>query len=252
MAGINRLGKGAPKPGTLRPADPNRFKTQDFFSKDAEDDPEYLRHVLEVEQMTAHKSSAILQRGAFDKGDALYLRDEDTKARNAELELRDAELAKFARLRYQVEQATGIGDGPGPPIKRPKISRPRLAPRATGDAAGAAATANVAQGGAVDSGMHAASVIEQAKAPEKTPQVAGGLGLGYESSDDDGSESDDAAAAGAQKSGLKSLPGADVLLKDSVPARQQGLEAEPGSDAQPSDQNGIQLATSSSDDSESS
>jgi hypothetical protein len=48
LQGINRLGKGAAKPGTLRPADPNRFKTEDFFSVEAEDDPEYLRRIVEA------------------------------------------------------------------------------------------------------------------------------------------------------------------------------------------------------------
>lgn len=56
MQGINRLGKGAAKPGTLRPADPNRFKTQDFFSAGA-DDPEYLRSVLEVRLCTTTLAS---------------------------------------------------------------------------------------------------------------------------------------------------------------------------------------------------
>lgn len=49
LQGINRLGKGTAKPGTLRPADPNRFKTEDFFSVDAEQDPEYLRRIVEVQ-----------------------------------------------------------------------------------------------------------------------------------------------------------------------------------------------------------
>lgn len=48
VQGINRLGKGTAKPGTLRPTDPNRFKTEDFFSVEAEGDPEYLRRIVEV------------------------------------------------------------------------------------------------------------------------------------------------------------------------------------------------------------
>lgn len=48
MQGINRFGKAPAKPGTLRPTDPNRFKTEDFFSVDAEEDPEYIRRVVEV------------------------------------------------------------------------------------------------------------------------------------------------------------------------------------------------------------
>ena len=48
MQGINRFGKAPAKPGTLRPTDPNRFKTEDFFSVDDEADPEYIRRVVEV------------------------------------------------------------------------------------------------------------------------------------------------------------------------------------------------------------
>jgi hypothetical protein len=60
LQGINRLGKGAAKPGTLRPADPNRFKTEDFFSVEAEDDPEYLRRIVEV--WICIKLAALIQK----------------------------------------------------------------------------------------------------------------------------------------------------------------------------------------------
>ena len=42
-------------------------------------------------------------RGAFDKGDLLYLRDEAEKQRHAELELRDTELSQFAALKARME-----------------------------------------------------------------------------------------------------------------------------------------------------
>lgn len=41
---------------------------------------------------------------AFDKGDLLYLRDEEEKQRHAELELRDKELNQFAALRAKMER----------------------------------------------------------------------------------------------------------------------------------------------------
>jgi hypothetical protein len=63
LQGINRLGRGTAKPGTLRPTDPNRFKTEDFFSVDAEADPEYIRRVVEVEQLAAHKQGCVTARG---------------------------------------------------------------------------------------------------------------------------------------------------------------------------------------------
>lgn len=42
-------------------------------------------------------------RGAFDKGDLLYLRDEADKQRHAELELRETELSQFAALKARME-----------------------------------------------------------------------------------------------------------------------------------------------------
>lgn len=42
---------------------------------------------------------------AFDKDDALFLRDEAEKARHKEMELRDAEIGKFARLRSELDAA---------------------------------------------------------------------------------------------------------------------------------------------------
>lgn len=40
---------------------------------------------------------------AFDKGDLLYLRDEEEKRRFAEQELRDSELRSFARMRHRAD-----------------------------------------------------------------------------------------------------------------------------------------------------
>ena len=61
---------------------------------------------------------------AFDKNDALYLRDEADKARHDELERRDAELAQFARIRSKVETAAAMEPyDPGPALKRAKIAK---------------------------------------------------------------------------------------------------------------------------------
>ena len=48
VQGINRLGKGPAKPGTMRPADPNKYKTSDFFSEGTEGDKDYQRMVQDV------------------------------------------------------------------------------------------------------------------------------------------------------------------------------------------------------------
>jgi hypothetical protein len=59
---------------------------------------------------------------AFDKNDALFMRDEAEKARHRELEQRDAELARFSRLRSQLDQAAALEVyDPGPAPKRTKI-----------------------------------------------------------------------------------------------------------------------------------
>jgi hypothetical protein len=46
--GINRLGNAPPKPGTLRPPDPNRFKSVDMYAENTEGDIEYQRMVNDV------------------------------------------------------------------------------------------------------------------------------------------------------------------------------------------------------------
>lgn len=61
---------------------------------------------------------------AFDKNDALYLKDEADKARHDELERRDAELAQFARVRSKLDSSSAMEPfDPGPAIKRPKFAK---------------------------------------------------------------------------------------------------------------------------------
>ena len=48
MQGINRLGKAPPRPGSLRPPDPNKYKTENMYSLGGENDAEYLRMVQDV------------------------------------------------------------------------------------------------------------------------------------------------------------------------------------------------------------
>eukprot|EP00892_Ulva_mutabilis_P000973 jgi/Ulvmu1/10877/UM007_0053.1 len=215
MAGINRLGKGSAKPGTLRPTDPNRFKTEDFFSVDAEDDPEYLRRVLEVEQLAVNKTGAVLSKGAFDKNDALYLRDEADKARHDELERRDAELAQFARVKSIADTSAAMEpyDG-GPAVKRPKLAKPRVAIRAAGkvptaptadhggpespdaqqrdqrQSQGPQSTEGPTQGADVGPSAPAGTAPLKDRAPATLTDTVlpAGLGLQYESSSEDGSE----------------------------------------------------------------
>lgn len=89
------MGKAPPKPGTLRPPDPNKYRTVDIFSEGAEGDADYMRMVHDIEEMQ--------QPQVFDKGDLLYLRDEAERQRHAEMELRDMERCRFAALRAKME-----------------------------------------------------------------------------------------------------------------------------------------------------
>lgn len=190
--GINRLGKAPPRPGSLRPPDPNRNRVLDIYSEGTEGDADYMRmvqdvgcptstclsepfsaHVLpslhpclliclcfscrlrtcsrarwagslaeEVGTLAASISRATCTRdstrcwpdalgywracrsctitwwlevapfsgcAAFDKGDLLYLRDEEEKRRFKEEELRDSERAQFLRM----QASSGAGPGPG-------------------------------------------------------------------------------------------------------------------------------------------
>ena len=61
---------------------------------------------------------------AFDKNDALFMRDEAEKARHRELEQRDAELAQFSHLRSKIDQAAALEMlDPGPAPKRMKQAK---------------------------------------------------------------------------------------------------------------------------------
>eukprot|EP00210_Caulerpa_lentillifera_P002690 g2570.t1 len=122
MAGINRLGKAPPKPGTLRPPDPNKYRTVDIFSEGMEGDLDYLRMVQDIEDLQ-QQHGWLFGRGAFDKGDLLYLRDEEEKQRHAELELRDKELNQFAALRAKMERREKQS------ITDPKFSKETKAPK---------------------------------------------------------------------------------------------------------------------------
>ncbi|CAL8466882.1 g6418 [Coccomyxa elongata] len=121
MAGINRLGKAPPRPGSLRPPDPNRNRVLDIYSEGTEGDADYMRMVQDIEDAQQSQVGWLFGRGAFDKGDLLYLRDEEEKRRFKEEELRELERAQFLRL-----QAVA---GPDPDSLRTAAAPPP--PRAT-------------------------------------------------------------------------------------------------------------------------
>lgn len=74
--------------------------------------------------LTAISISHMSDAAAFDKNDALYLKDEADKARHDELERRDAELAQFARVRSKLDSSSAMEPfDSGPAIKRPKFAK---------------------------------------------------------------------------------------------------------------------------------
>ena len=53
--------------------------------------------------MLSSRFHQVFLLAAFDKGDLLYLRDEEEKRRFAEQELRESEMRSFARMRQKTE-----------------------------------------------------------------------------------------------------------------------------------------------------
>ena len=74
-------------------------------------------------RITARATEIHTLRAAFDRDDALYLRDESDKARHRELELRDAEMGKFTRVRNHEDGLQGLSGTDSPARKRPAASR---------------------------------------------------------------------------------------------------------------------------------
>ena len=54
VQGINRLGKAPPRPGSLRPPDPNRNRVLDIYSEGTEGDADYMRMVQDVSAAIWH------------------------------------------------------------------------------------------------------------------------------------------------------------------------------------------------------
>ena len=65
-------------------------------------------------------------RAAFDKGDLLYLRDEEEKRRFKEEELRDSERAQFLRMQASSGAVVGPGPGPGSNASNGQAGRPGM------------------------------------------------------------------------------------------------------------------------------
>lgn len=68
LQGINRLGKAPPRPGSLRPPDPNRNRVLDIYSEGTEGDADYMRMVQDVSMLlrqTFQNDTGRLRRLSF-------------------------------------------------------------------------------------------------------------------------------------------------------------------------------------------
>ncbi len=59
---------------------------------------------LQLEEQQTNRSGWLFARGAFDKGDLLYLRDEEERLRHSEQMMEQAERDAFAAARQRVEE----------------------------------------------------------------------------------------------------------------------------------------------------
>ncbi|KAK9805877.1 hypothetical protein WJX73_000138 [Symbiochloris irregularis] len=125
MAGINRLGKAPPRPGSLRPPDPNKYRTMDMYSEGGENDADYMRMVQDIEDTQQNHVGWLFGRGAFDKGDLLYLRDEEEKKRFIEKDQRENERTQFLamRARENAEREASLLDLPKAREKAPRVKQ---------------------------------------------------------------------------------------------------------------------------------
>lgn len=132
MAGINRLGKAPPRPGSLRPPDPNKYRTMDMYSEGGENDADYMRMVQDIEDTQQNHVGWLFGRGAFDKGDLLYLRDEEEKRRFLERDQREKERSNFLimRARENAERTASLAESQKN-MKDKLPSRPKLVPTIT-------------------------------------------------------------------------------------------------------------------------
>lgn len=106
--GINRLGKAPPRPGSLRPPDPNRNKTLDVFSEGTEGDADYMRMVQDVSFILVHLRD---HSNSFTKlwtGSSLR-----SCARRREGRLVTAKTVCRLRTHREVSQAGSLGEEVG-------------------------------------------------------------------------------------------------------------------------------------------
>jgi len=81
-----------------------RFATEDVIPEDAANDVDFQRAVQKLEDQTHGQAGFLFSKGAFDKGDFAYMREEEDRQRHVEEAMAEQELTEFAAARLRVEQ----------------------------------------------------------------------------------------------------------------------------------------------------
>ena len=72
--------------------------------QDVEQDEDYKRAVQRLEDQSHGRAGYIFSRGALDKGDQAYLKEQEQLQRHAEEALQEREAAEFAAARALAEE----------------------------------------------------------------------------------------------------------------------------------------------------
>lgn len=84
--------------------DTKRVTTEDIVPEGAAGDADYQKAVQQLEDQQHGRAGWLSARGAFDKGDQAYMRDQEEQARHLEEAMADRELQQFAAARRRAEQ----------------------------------------------------------------------------------------------------------------------------------------------------
>ena len=83
-----------------------RFQTEDVVPDDAAGDFEFQKAVQQIEDQQHVRAGFLFARGAFDKGDQAYIKEQEERNRHAEEAMHERERAEFmaARARAEAEE----------------------------------------------------------------------------------------------------------------------------------------------------
>jgi hypothetical protein len=90
----------------------NRFAVEDVVPPDASEDVEFQRAVQQLEDLQ-NPRGYVYAKGAFDRGDQAYLKEQEERRRHVEEAVAERERAEFvtARARAQVDTTSAFREG---------------------------------------------------------------------------------------------------------------------------------------------